>query len=91
MVFLDAFEPAWVILKIGLALTCAVLSPYLLYHLFAFLAPAFAQESQKTLALVVLAGAGLFLAGMAFAYVLILPRACVFCWDWAWRLEAWRS
>ena len=75
LVFLDAFEPAWVILKVGMALTCAMLSPYLLYQVFAFVAPAFAQESQKTLALVVVAGTGLFTLGMLFAYTLILPAS----------------
>ncbi|MBI4371151.1 MAG: twin-arginine translocase subunit TatC [Elusimicrobia bacterium] len=75
LVFLDAFEPAWVILKVGLALTSAILSPYLLYQLFAFLAPAFARESQTTIASVIIAGTALFLLGMCLAYALIIPAS----------------
>lgn len=75
LVFLDAFEPAWVLLKVALALTVFLLSPFLLYQVFAFVAPAFARTAQKTLAAVVLAGAALFLLGMAFAYFLVLTAS----------------
>lgn len=75
LVFLDAFEPAWVILKVGLSLSIVALSPYILYEAFAFAAPAFARERRRTLAGVVAAGGLLFALGMAFAYFLMIPAS----------------
>jgi sec-independent protein translocase protein TatC len=49
-----------------------------LYQLWAFLAPAFDERMQRTVAIASLFGGILFAAGVAFAYFVVLPKALTF-------------
>src|ERR671914_669483 len=52
--------------------------PVLLYQLWAFLAPAFKEQSQRVVALASALGGLLFAAGVAFGYFVVLPKALDF-------------
>jgi sec-independent protein translocase protein TatC len=52
----------------------AIALPILIWQIWAFLAPAFAEESQAVVARLVLAATLLLLCGMAFAYWIALPN-----------------
>ena len=52
----------------------ALALPVLIWQIWAFLAPAFADESQAVVARLVLAATVLLLCGMAFAYWIALPN-----------------
>lgn len=52
----------------------AIALPILIWQIWAFLAPAFAEESQAVVARLVLAATVLLLCGMAFAYWIALPN-----------------
>ena len=49
--------------------------PLLIYHIFAFFAPAVKQGERKWIFPTIAAAGGLFVAGVLFAYFLILPTA----------------
>jgi len=48
-------------------------SPYVLYQIWLFIAPGLYKHERKAVAGFVMASVGLFLAGIAFAYYIILP------------------
>ncbi len=78
LVTLGVTEPFFTSLKVcfftGLAIALAIV----LYQLWAFLAPAFEERMQRTVAAAALLGAGLFAAGVLFAYFVVLPKALTF-------------
>jgi len=56
----------------------ALTFPVFAYHLWAFLAPGLVADEKRLIAWVVLPSTLLFLAGMGFAYLILLPRALSF-------------
>lgn len=52
--------------------------PVLLYQAWAFIAPAFAPNERRAVRLLVVGAPALFVAGVAFAYVVVLPTAVAF-------------
>jgi sec-independent protein translocase protein TatC len=64
----------WVSIWAGLGLAL----PVLLWQLWSFLAPAFHENAQRLVAVLVLIATGLFVAGVAFGYFLALPAALHF-------------
>lgn len=52
--------------------------PVLLYHLYAFILPAFTPREKEVAMPLLLAVPGLFLLGVAFAYFIVLPGAVAF-------------
>ena len=71
-------EPFFTSIKVSLAGGFAIALPVVLWQVWSFLAPAFAQHSQRVVAVLVLIGTGLFAGGIAFAYWIVLPRALGF-------------
>jgi sec-independent protein translocase protein TatC len=64
--------------NVSLYAALAVALPVLLYQFWSFLAPAFAEHDQKTVARLVAVATALFVGGMAFAYYVVLPAAIPF-------------
>jgi sec-independent protein translocase protein TatC len=56
----------------------ALALPVVLYQLWSFLAPAIAADTQRVVSVFVLIATGLFAAGIAFGYFVLLPRAISF-------------
>jgi sec-independent protein translocase protein TatC len=71
-------EPFTTSLKISIYAGLALALPVILWQLWSFLAPVFAQRAQRTVAGFVLLGTALFAAGVAFAYRVALPAALHF-------------
>ena len=71
-------EPFFTSLKVCFFAGLAIALPIVLYQLWSFLAPALEESKQRTVALAASAGAVLFAGGVAFAYVVVLPKALTF-------------
>lgn len=67
--------------------------PLLLYHILAFVLPGLHRHEKRMMWPAMAIGFGLFLAGVLFAYYVVLPRALVFfsTWDQGLGVESdWR-
>ena len=71
-------EPFTTSFKIAFLAALALALPVLLYQLWSFLAPAMEEGTQRVLATFVTLATGLFAAGVAFAYFVVLPKAIDF-------------
>jgi len=71
-------EPFFTAIKVSLAAAVAVALPVLLHQLWSFLAPAVHENSQRVVTRLALLSTVLFAGGLAFAYVVVLPRALGF-------------
>jgi sec-independent protein translocase protein TatC len=60
-------------ITIGIYIGLVIASPYVLYQVWLFIAPGLYKHERKAVAGFVISSVGLFLAGIAFAYYLILP------------------
>jgi sec-independent protein translocase protein TatC len=78
LVTLGVTEPFFTSLKVCFFAGLAISLPIVLYQLWAFLAPAFDQAMQRTVAITSLIGGVLFAAGVLFAYFVVLPKALTF-------------
>jgi sec-independent protein translocase protein TatC len=78
VITLGVTEPFFTSLKVCFFAGLAIALPIVLYQLWSFLAPALEEAKQRTVALAATAGAGLFAAGVAFAYFVVLPKALTF-------------
>ena len=75
---LGVTEPFFTSLKVSFFAALALSLPVLLYQLWAFLAPAFKEQSQRVVALASALGGLLFAGGVAFGYFVVLPKALDF-------------
>jgi len=71
-------EPFFTTIKVSFWVGIALALPVLLWQTWSFLAPAFQENSQRIVAGCVAVATGLFVAGLAFAYFIVLPRALHF-------------
>jgi sec-independent protein translocase protein TatC len=71
-------EPFMTSFKISLMAGIGLALPILLWQLWSFLAPAFEENSQRTVAVYVLFASTLLVAGVAFGYWVVLPKALHF-------------
>lgn len=78
LVTLGVTEPFFTSLKVCFFAGLAVGLPIVLYQLWSFLAPALEEAKQRTVGIAAAAGGLLFGAGVAFAYVVVLPKALTF-------------
>lgn len=68
-------DPFFITLKFAFIVGLVFASPVLLYHLWAFLAPALYEREKRIVMPSLAAGVLLFLGGAAGGYLLVLPRA----------------
>jgi sec-independent protein translocase protein TatC len=78
LVTLSVTEPFFTTVKVVFITAIALALPVILWQLWSFLAPAFEQHAQRIVAVFVGIATGLFAAGVAFGYYVILPRALGF-------------
>jgi sec-independent protein translocase protein TatC len=71
-------EPFMVSLKVWVIAGLIVVSPYLIYQFWAFVGPAFTASEKRYFVPVVVACSALFLGGVVFAYLIVLPRGLQF-------------
>jgi sec-independent protein translocase protein TatC len=71
-------EPFMTSFSVAIYAAIALAIPVLVWQLWAFLAPAFEETSQRVVVRLVAAATVLLAAGMAFAYWIVLPRAIPF-------------
>lgn len=78
LVTLGVTEPFTTSLKVSFYASLAIVLPLLLWQVWAFLAPAVDKSTQRVISVLVMVASGLFAAGVAFCYFIILPRALDF-------------
>lgn len=78
LVTLGVTEPFTTSLKVSFYVALAIMLPLLLWQIWAFLAPAVAQDTQRVISLFVAMATALFAAGVAFCYFVVLPKALDF-------------
>jgi sec-independent protein translocase protein TatC len=75
---LGVTEPFFNAIKVSLYGALALAFPVLVYEVWSFLAPALEQRSQRVVSTLVVLASGLFAGGVAFGYVIVLPKAVTF-------------
>lgn len=75
---LSPAEPFMTSLTVALWAAVAVALPILLWQMWNFIAPAFERAEQKSIGRLLVVSTGLFAAGIAFAYFVVLPAAIPF-------------
>jgi sec-independent protein translocase protein TatC len=81
-VTLGVTEPFTTSLKVSFYAAIGLVLPVLLWQVWAFFAPAVAENTQRVLSAFVVLATGLFVAGVAFCYAIVLPRALSFLVDY---------
>jgi sec-independent protein translocase protein TatC len=66
-------SPFFIPVKVTMMCAFVVALPYILYQVWAFVAPGLYAHEKKLIAPLVVSSTALFLCGMAFAYFLVLP------------------
>jgi sec-independent protein translocase protein TatC len=78
LVTLGVTEPFTTSVKVSFYAALAVSLPVLLWQTWSFLAPAMERNTQRVIAVFVVIGTGLFAAGLAFGYFVVMPKAIEF-------------
>lgn len=78
LVTLGVTEPFTTAVKVSLIASVALVLPLLLWQVWGFLAPAVEERTQRIISLFVVLSTALFAAGVAFCYVVVLPKALTF-------------
>lgn len=71
-------EPFITGLKVSFYAAIALVLPILLWQVWAFLAPAVTEETQRVIGAFVVLSTALFAGGIAFCYMVVLPKALTF-------------
>lgn len=74
----DVASPFFIPLKFSLLLSFGIALPWMLYQVWRFIAPGLFQKEKKTLRIALLLSILLFYAGIAFAYLVVMPLALGF-------------
>ena len=82
VVTLGVTEPFTTSLKVSFYAALAIVLPLLLWQIWSFLAPAVNENTQRVLSVFVVLATGLFVAGVAFCYTIVLPKALDFLVDY---------
>jgi sec-independent protein translocase protein TatC len=75
LITLGVTEPLFTTIKVCFLAGMAVALPVILYQLWSFLAPAVEERTQRLVSMFVAFATALFAAGVAFGYLVVLPRA----------------
>lgn len=73
MIATDVTTPFFVPMKVAMMAAFMIALPYVLYQIWAFIAPGLYTHERRLIAPLVAASTFLFLCGMAFAYFLVFP------------------
>lgn len=83
MIATDVASPFLAPFKLTLVVAFFIAIPYLLYHVWGFIAPALYRNEKKLIAPLLFSSSLLFYAGMAFAYFVLFPVAFAFLTSFA--------
>jgi sec-independent protein translocase protein TatC len=75
MIAIDVASPFLIPFKLTLLLSVAIAVPWILYQMWAFIAPGLYRHERRLVFPVLISGTALFYAGMAFAYYVMFPLA----------------
>ena len=78
VVFLTVTEAFWVQMKVALMIGIFIASPWILWQVWAFIAPGLYPHEKKYATPFVLIGSALFIIGGAFSLVVVTPNAVKF-------------
>lgn len=78
IITLSPVEPFMVSLKVWVVAALIAASPFLIWEFWAFVGPAFTSTEKRYFYPVVFATAALFLGGVAFGYLFVLPKGLSF-------------
>ena len=78
LVFLNLTEPFFFVLRLGVIIGVVLASPVVVYHVWAFLAPALNDRERRAIVPTFVLGLFLFAAGVAMAYFVALPMTIRF-------------
>lgn len=78
MIATDVASPFFAPFKLTMVLSFFIAIPYVLYQVWAFVAPGLYQNEKKLVAPLMISSSLLFYAGIAFAYFVIFPLAFPF-------------
>ncbi len=78
LVFLAPAEAFWAHMKIALIAAVILCVPVLLFHVWRFISPGLKDEERRYVLPFIVIGTGLFVAGAAFCFFLVLPFAMKF-------------
>jgi sec-independent protein translocase protein TatC len=78
LVFLAVTEAFWVQMKVALFLALFIAAPWILYQVWAFIAPGLYPQERKYAIPFVIIGSLMFLAGGAFSLLVVTPNAVKF-------------
>ncbi len=73
MIATDVTTPFFVPMKVTMMAAFVIALPYILYQLWAFVAPGLYAHEKRLVGPLIIASTLLFVCGMAFAYVLVFP------------------
>ncbi|HUW51435.1 MAG TPA: twin-arginine translocase subunit TatC [Sulfuricella sp.] len=73
MIATDVTTPFFVPMKVAMMAAFTIALPYVLYQIWAFVAPGMYAHEKRLVAPLIVASTILFLCGMAFAYFLVFP------------------
>ena len=82
LVTLGVTEPFTTSLKVSFYVAIALVLPILLWQIWAFLAPAVGDDTQRVIGAFVVFATFLFATGVAFCSVIVLPKALTFLVDY---------
>jgi sec-independent protein translocase protein TatC len=78
MIATDLVSPFFTPIKLSIALSVVIAVPYLLYQIWAFVAPGLYRNERRLVLPLLVSSTALFYLGMAFAYFLVFPVAFKF-------------
>jgi sec-independent protein translocase protein TatC len=78
LVYLSPMTPIHLYITVGLYIGVVLASPYVFYQLWLFVAPGLYRNERRAVLTFLFSSVGLFLAGMAFAYFVMLPMSLSF-------------
>jgi len=78
MIATEVTSPLIAPLKLTMVVALLIIIPYLLYQLWAFIAPGLYKNERRLVVPLLVASSGLFYIGVLFAYFLVLPMVLQF-------------
>ena len=78
LIYTSPLGPLRLLITVGLYLGIVVASPFVLYQLWLFVAPGLYKHERRAVVSFLVSGVGLFLAGSAFGYYILMPMTLKF-------------
>ena len=78
MIAIDVASPFLIPFKLVIYLSIFLVIPYILYHLWSFIAPGLYTHEKKLIFPLIISSSILFYLGAAFAYFIVFPLIFVF-------------